>query len=112
MNYYRRYIGDYRKDTGTLTLLDHGTYAVLLDEYYAQKGVLPLVQSELCNLCHARSKHERESVMKISQKYFPVNGDGSRHNKRADDEINKAKEAIKKMQESGKKGANKRWGTL
>lgn len=112
MNYYRRYIGDYRRDTGTLTLLEHGVYTVLLDEYYAQRGVLPLHQSELCILCHATSKLEREAVNKVSHRFFPANGAGVRHNKRADEELDIAKAAIEKMSAAGKKSAAKRWGKL
>ena len=111
MDYYRRYIGDYRRDTGTLTLLDHAVYTLLLDEYYAQNGILPLPQSQLCILCRATSKIERDAVNRISQRFFPANAAGVRHNKRADAELEIAMRAIEKMRLSGKRGATKRWGT-
>ena len=70
MDYYRRYIGDYRRDTATLTLLEHAAYTLLLDEYYAQDGVLPLPPSQLCILCRANSKIERDTVLQIAQRFL------------------------------------------
>ena len=34
MHYYQHNIADYRKDTIHLTLLEHGVYRQLLDQYY------------------------------------------------------------------------------
>lgn len=34
MHYYQRNIGDYARDTGHLTVLEHGLYALMLDWYY------------------------------------------------------------------------------
>ena len=110
MKYWRKYIGDYRRDTGTLTIAEHGVYSIMLDEYYALDGVLPLHLSELNQLCHARSKIEREAVMKIAQQYFPPNGDGRRHNARADKELSIAIPAIEKMRAAGVKSGKKRRG--
>lgn len=110
MNYYRRWIGAYRKKTGTLSQIDHGTYNLILDEYYAQDGVIPRHLSELNELCKAYTKAGKESVMKIADKYFPADDAGIRHNKRADEEIKKAKKAIADMTKGGIIGAKKRWG--
>lgn len=109
MNYYRRYIGDYRRDTGTLTIVEHGVYTIMLDEYYARNGLIPRHLSELNILCHATTKLEKNAVMKIAQEHFPANGDGLRHNKRADEELKVALPAIEKMREGGMLTAKKRW---
>lgn len=110
MQYYRRYIGDYRRDTGPLTIAEHGVYTIILDEYYAQDGVIPKTYSQLCILCHARTKIERNAVLDIAQRYFPQDSAGVRHHITADKQLAIALPAIEKMRQSGKKGANKRWG--
>lgn len=109
MNYYRRYIGDYQRDTGHLSVTEHGAYTLLLDAYYATGGKLPLPLPELNRLCRAETKIEKDSVMRVAEEFFPANGDGTRHNQRADYELLKASQAIEKMIKSGKKGAKKRW---
>ena len=35
MNWYKRYIGDYQRDTGHLSMVEHGSYTLMLDTYYA-----------------------------------------------------------------------------
>tara|TARA_R110000868_G_scaffold139445_4_gene354277 strand:- start:7202 stop:7540 length:339 start_codon:yes stop_codon:yes gene_type:complete len=110
MIYYRRYIGDYRRDTATLSHIDHGTYALLMDEYYAQDGALPRHISELNELCRARTKSGKDSVMRIAQRFFPCDDNGVRHNKRADIEIKIALAAIEKMRLAGIKSGRKRRG--
>ncbi len=111
MKYYRRYIGDYRRDTGTLTLAQHGAYAVLLDEYYAQDGKIPLYLQDLYRLCHATTKVEREAVVYIADRYFRSD-DGKRHNKGADAELAIALPAIEKMREAGRKGVARKRAKL
>ena len=39
MNFYKRFIGDYRKKTARLTPLEHGVYGLLLDEFYRQHAI-------------------------------------------------------------------------
>ena len=47
MNYYKRHIGDYLKDTAHLSLLEHGVYARLLDVYYTRETAIPDDQAAL-----------------------------------------------------------------
>ncbi len=42
MHYYKFNIGDYRKDTGHLSTLEHGIYRQLLDWYYLDEKPIPL----------------------------------------------------------------------
>lgn len=42
MHYYKRHLGDYARDTGHLTALEHGVYTLLLDWYYANERPIPL----------------------------------------------------------------------
>lgn len=41
MHYYKRHLGDYARDTGHLTALEHGIYTLLLDWYYANERPIP-----------------------------------------------------------------------
>jgi uncharacterized protein YdaU (DUF1376 family) len=40
MHHYQHHIGDYRRDTMHLTLLEHGVYRQLIDLYYLQEKPL------------------------------------------------------------------------
>lgn len=104
MNYYRRYIGDYQRDTGHLTLAEHGAYALLLDTYYATDGELPGSIDALCRLCRATTRPEREAVKAIAERYFPTHDDGARRNARADVEIAKAGAKSQTLAANGRKG--------
>jgi len=110
LNYYRRYIGDYQRDTGDLSLAEHGAYALMLDAYYANAMPLPGALAGLYRLCRALSKPEQNAVRVIAERYFPVGPDGMRHNARADKELAKAAKVIQTQRESGKVSAQKRWG--
>ena len=41
MNFYKRFIGDYQRDTAHLAMLEHGAYTALLDAYHATEKPLP-----------------------------------------------------------------------
>jgi uncharacterized protein YdaU (DUF1376 family) len=49
---------------------------------------------------------ERKAVDKVAERFFPVNGDGRRHNKRAEEEIAGPKD----KSEKAKASAERRWG--
>lgn len=113
MNYYRRYPGDYMRDTAHLSILEHGAYTLLLDVCYASGKALPADYDALYRICRAMTKPEQEAVQAVADQFFPVMAeDGLRHNPRADQELDIARESIKKMSEAGRHGAEKRWGTL
>lgn len=104
MNYYRRFPGDYQRDTGHLSLAEHGAYSVLLDHYYSRESPLPAEMTALHRLCRAMTKIEQDAVTSVADAYFPVNGDGKRHNHRADDEIKQTESRRQTASDSGKKG--------
>lgn len=87
MNYYRRYPGDYMRDTGHLSLTEHGAYTALLDHYYAKGAPLPASLDALSRLCRAMTTVEQDSVKAVADEFFPLADDGLRHNARADEEI-------------------------
>lgn len=98
MNFYKRYPGDYARDTGHLSLAEHGAYGLLLDRYYST-GSLPEVKRDLYNLCRANTRAERAAVDKVMAEFFP----GGR-NHRADEEIAKWNEKAAQNREIGKLG--------
>lgn len=104
MNFYPRYPGDYAKKTARLTLAEHGAYALLLDELYSSEEPLPADTEELCRICRAISKNERDAVIRVAEKFFPVGEDGLRRNERAEEEIAKARPKIDAAKANGKKG--------
>lgn len=104
MNFYPRYPGDYAKKTARLTLAEHGAYALLLDELYSSEEPLPADTDELCRICRAISKAEREAVIRVVEKFFPQGPDGFRRNERAEEEITKARPKIDAAKANGKKG--------
>lgn len=87
MNFYKHFLGDYARDTAHLSMLEHGAYRLMLDHYYATGKSLPADKALLYRICNASGKAERGAVDLVAQAFFPVNGDGTRHNPRADREI-------------------------
>lgn len=89
MNYYKRFPGDYQRDTGHLSLAEHGVYALLLDHYYSTRAPLPANTDSLYRICKAITSAERKAVMSVADAYFSIRDDGLRHNNRADEEVAK-----------------------
>jgi uncharacterized protein YdaU (DUF1376 family) len=89
MNFYKHFMGDYARDTKGLSLIEHGAYRVLLDHVYATEQMLPDALPELYRIAGAMTPAERKAVEKVAAQFFPVNGDGRRHNKRAEEELGK-----------------------
>lgn len=69
MNYYRRFPGDYLRDTRQLTLLQHGVYNLLLDQLYATEERIPTVQDAV-RICQATTVDEQSAVIEILAKFF------------------------------------------
>jgi len=89
MNFYKHYIGDYARDTKGLSIVEHGAYLLLLQHVYATEDRLPDDRGQLYRIAGAITGAERKAVDKVADLFFPVNGDGRRVNKRADEEIEK-----------------------
>ena len=81
--FYPRFPLDYARDTSRLRLAHHGAYVRLLDDYYVN-GPLPPTLDALYAVAGAVDDGERQAVEYVAETYFPINGDGLRHNKRAD----------------------------
>ncbi len=107
MNYYNRHLGDYAKDTGHLSLLEHGVYTRLLDWSYATERPLPADEESIYRLCGALKKPEQEAVRRVIGEFFQVTG-GGRVNKRVMEELGQAK----RKSENNRKGGLARHGLL
>lgn len=107
MNYYRRYVGDYLRDTARLSMTEHGAYNLLLDYYYADEQPLPRDHQEIYTMVRAMCPGDRKAVDKVLGLFFTEEPDGY-HQKRVDHEI----DVSKKARENGKHGGRPITGTL
>lgn len=88
MNYYKRHLGDYAKDTGWLSTYQHGVFALLLDWYYANEKAIPIDLAY--RIVKARSGPERKATEEVLLAFFDLNKHaGFAHNKHADEVLSK-----------------------
>lgn len=105
MNYYEHHLGDYAKDTGHLSMLEHGAYRILLDRYYSTEAGIPAAQAY--RLARARSEEERQAVDVVLEEFFDL-VEGVWINRRAEEEIGGAQARIEASKQNGKKGGRPR----
>jgi uncharacterized protein YdaU (DUF1376 family) len=110
MNHYPRHIGDYLRDTGHLSLLEHGVYSRLLDLYYLNDGPIPGDIAGLCRKLGARSADERTAVEAVATEFFTRTEDGNLLNKRCQIIIEKYKDFGKAQRERVMKRYSKSTG--
>ena len=76
MIFYKRFIGDYKRDTGHLSMIEHGAYGLLLDYFYASEKPLPIYGQRLYRLTMAASDGERAAVDYVLESFWRETGDG------------------------------------
>lgn len=103
MFYYKHHIGDYRRDTGHLSLLEHGVYRQLLDLYYAEQKPIPKETDWVMRRLSAKSECEKTAVLAVLSDFFTSEPDGWRH-KRCDFEIETYGDKSEKNAKNGKLG--------
>jgi uncharacterized protein YdaU (DUF1376 family) len=103
MHYYKKVIGDYRRRTTGLSLLEHGCYQQLIDEYYLDEKPFPDNIKLLCKKIGARTEEEIECVQDILDLYFKKTSEGWRHN-HCDEVIETYHRGAEINKENGKKG--------
>ncbi len=79
MHYYTFNIGDYRRDTSHLTLLEHGIYRQMLDSYYLNEQPLPADEALLMRTHCVRSADEIQALKNILADFFVLQDDGWHH---------------------------------
>ncbi|MCA8482275.1 YdaU family protein [Burkholderia multivorans] len=89
MNFYKRHIGDYLKDTAHLSLLEHGVYTRLLDVYYTRESGIP--DDQAARLIGARARDEVAALKVVLGEFFEL-VDGTWIQQRCEREIADAAE--------------------
>lgn len=104
VNFWKRHIGDYTRDTGHLSLLEHGVYTVLLDRIYATERPIP--EGEVYRVARASSRAERAAVDAVLAEFFDLE-DGEWTNARAALEIEAAQAKAGANRANGKKSGGR-----
>ena len=107
MHYYQHNISDYRADTGHLTLLEHGCYHQLLDQYYLNEEPLPLDIDKIFRLLSARTQDEKTAIKNVLKDFF-IETEAGFIQRRADDEIKFYHDRVDQAALAGRKSAEKR----
>jgi len=104
MHYYQHNIADYRKDTSHLTLLEHGAYRQLLDQYYLNEEPLSLDETKLFRLLSAKTTEEKNAIKSVLDDFFTQTETGYIH-RRCEIEI----QTFHSKSEVASKSAKVRW---
>lgn len=75
MHYYKRNLGDYAKKAGRLSMLQHGSYTLLIDSCYDREQFPTLEQA--IEWTWASSTEEIEAVKFVLSKFFILDSDGT-----------------------------------
>lgn len=102
MNFYPFHIGDYISHTSHLTDEEDLAYRRMIDLYYMTEA--PFINDR--EWIARRVRSTPQIVYELLHEFFELQEDDLWHSARADKEIAK----YKYLSESGKKGAEKRWG--
>ncbi len=89
MNFYKHHLGDYAQATGHLTFVEDAAYCRLIRKYYADEKPIPADIKAAQRLVGARSRDEKDAVQSVLEEFFTLQDDGW-HNKRCDEELEKA----------------------
>lgn len=107
MHYYQYNIADYRKDTSHLSLLEHGCYRQLLDQYYLDEKPLPADEDKLFRLFNARTEDEKQAMRNVLLDFWTKTEAGYVQG-RSDREIQTYKERLEVASRAGRKSADLR----
>jgi len=103
MHYYSFNIGDYRRDTGHLSTLEHGIYRQLLDWYYLDEKPIPTETQSVMRRLRLVSDSELNSLKNVLADFFELREDGY-HQARCDADIAAYHKRSEANQSNGKLG--------
>jgi uncharacterized protein YdaU (DUF1376 family) len=101
------HIGAYHADTTHLTRDQHGAYILLLMAYWRRGGPLPADDGRLAAIAKATPAEWRK--IRPAMVEFFTEQDGAWHQKRADEELSKAKRMTEAKAEAGSLGGKAKW---
>ena len=104
MNYWERWVGDWKRKTAHLSAEQKGLYGELLDHQYATELPLPADHESVYRLAGARTASETRNVDQILREFF-VLGEHGYENPRAIEEITKRLQYVNEQRQR----ANRRW---
>jgi uncharacterized protein YdaU (DUF1376 family) len=81
LHYYQFNIGDYRRDTVHLTLLEHGIYRSLLDSYYLNGSLSCENDASLMRSHSIRTEEEKTAFNNVIKDFFKKTKKGYSHKK-------------------------------
>lgn len=110
VNYWQRWIGDWKRKTAHLSACEKGIYGELLDFLYAtDTALLPLDHRSVCRIAGASDKQENEAVEVVLAQFFKQTEDGYLSTRTAE-ELQRRTAFVGQQRERGAAGAQKRWG--
>lgn len=104
LHYYSFNVGDYRRDTMHLTLVEHGIYRQLLDSYYLNEGPISKSKDDLMRSLCVRNADEKEAFNRIVLEFF-LEIDGTLIHRGCDKVI----QQFHKKSDSARVSAKSRW---
>jgi uncharacterized protein YdaU (DUF1376 family) len=104
--FYKHYIGDYAMKTGSLSLIEHGAYLLMLQAYYGSEQPLR-PGDELYRATHAHTDEEKAAVDRVAAKFWRVTPKGL-VNGRAFKELKTAEKLAELARQNGAKGGRPR----
>jgi len=107
MHYFEYNIKDYRADAFQLTLIQHGAYKQLIDQYYLNESPLTLDLEVLFYDLLVRGEDEKKAIVFILEKFFDKTESGYVH-KRCDAVI----QAFKAKSEKNRNNSYVRWNKV
>lgn len=95
MRHYQHHIGDFNNATRHLTRIERSIYRDLIELYYDMEQPLPGDDfGRLLKRVLANTDEEKEAVRFVLDEFFTLDDDGCYHNKRCDEELEKASHYI------------------
>lgn len=101
MYFYKFHVGDYRKKTHHLTLLEHGIYRSLLDTYYLTENPLDGDNDKLMRSHGIRTMDERLAFQNVIDDFFYMK-DGEYHHETCNKYLNEIYQKSEKARQSAK----------
>ena len=100
--------GDYLRDTGQLSLTEHGAYLRLIGEYWSTGKPIPADAERMRRACGVHCEADATAMQYVLERYFHRDGDVWRHSRIERDLVEHANRS-EIASEAAKRAANARW---